>query len=251
MHALPDVPGGLARLAIIELNSAIGTDRDQQVSIGAKGRAVDKALVQVVRLASKLERRAMQKAHAAIVADGRGAQRPLLTHAHGIDDLAVAADLADAVARVGRDAGAEALAAVADGNDALRVAVPGDVVDAAADDVVLALGVDSLEGVPDAHGARDVARGYVEARGGEARDGGGRGVACVLLADFGGVDGAEEDGFAGLRGGREREREESISWLVRYEGAKRVLGAMAVFLQRMLCARLWHRRIAAWAARVW
>ena len=50
----------------------------------------------------------------------------------------MADDLADRVAAVGGDAGAEALAAVADGDDALRVAVPGDVVYAAVDDVVLA-----------------------------------------------------------------------------------------------------------------
>lgn len=114
----------------------------------------------------------------------------------------MARDLADAVAAVGGDAVAEALAAVADGDDALRVAVPGDVVDAARDDVVLALCVDGLDGIPDADGARDVARRDVEARGGEAGDRGGGGVAGVLFARGRVVDGAEEDGLAGLsRGG--------------------------------------------------
>lgn len=113
--------------------------------------------MQIVRFSRELERGAVQEAHAPVVADGGSAQGPLLAQGNGIDDLAVARDLADAVARVGGDAGAEALTAVADGNEALRVAIPGDVVDAAADDVVLALGVDGLEGVPDAHGAGGVA----------------------------------------------------------------------------------------------
>jgi hypothetical protein len=48
----------------------------------------------------------------------------------------MADDLTDRVAAVGRDAVTKALLAVADGDNALRVAVPGDVVDAAVDNVV-------------------------------------------------------------------------------------------------------------------
>jgi len=50
----------------------------------------------------------------------------------------VAGYLADAVSAVRGDAVAETLFAVADGDDALGVAVPGYVVDAASYDVVLA-----------------------------------------------------------------------------------------------------------------
>ena len=46
-------------------------------------------------------------------------------------------DLADRIAAVGGDAMAKALLAVSDGDQTLRVTIPGYVVDAARDDVVL------------------------------------------------------------------------------------------------------------------
>lgn len=92
----------------------------------------------------------------------------------------------------------EALAPVADGDDAGRVPVPGYVVDAPGDDVVFPLGVFGAYGIPDADGAGDVAGGDVETGGGEAGDGGGVRVAGVLEGVGGVVDGADEDGFAGL-----------------------------------------------------
>lgn len=93
---------------------------------------------------------------------------------------------------------AEALAAVANGDDALGVAIPTNVIDSARDDVVFSLCVDSLDGVPDADGARDVTGGDVEARGREAGNGGTRSVAGVLFRLGGVVNIAEEDGFARL-----------------------------------------------------
>lgn len=111
----------------------------------------------------------------------------------------MACDLAYTVTAVGGDAVAEALAAIADSDDALRVAVPGNVVDAAGNDVVLALGVDGLNGVPDTNGAGDITGSDVEARGGEAGYSGVGGVACVLFTLGRIVDEAEEDGFSGLR----------------------------------------------------
>ena len=47
-------------------------------------------------------------------------------------------DLANGVATVGGDAMAEALLPVADGDDALRIPVPGDIVDPTRDDPILA-----------------------------------------------------------------------------------------------------------------
>ena len=49
-------------------------------------------------------------------------------------------NLTNAVAAVGSDAVAEALFAVSDGDDTLRVAVPGNVVDTTSNDVVFSLG---------------------------------------------------------------------------------------------------------------
>lgn len=88
---------------------------------------------------------------------------------------------------------AEPLAAVTDGDDALRVPVPGDVGDAARDDGVFAFCVDCLDRVPDTDLARDVARGDVEARRGELGYGSGGGVGGVLLGGGGVGEGAEKD----------------------------------------------------------
>ena len=110
----------------------------------------------------------------------------------------MAADFADAVPGVSGDAVAEALFAVADGDYALGVPVPGDVVDGARDDVVLPLGGAFACAVPDANTTAAVAASDVEAGGGEAGDGRGGGVLGVLGRIGGVVEGAEEDGFVGL-----------------------------------------------------
>ena len=76
----------------------------------------------------------------------------------------------------------ELLFAVADGDDALAVAVPGEVVDFARDDRVFAFRGAGARGaaVPDADGAGGVAGGTVVAGGGDAGDGCRGGVAGVL-----------------------------------------------------------------------
>ena len=196
--SLSDILRRLSRLAIIQLDPPVRADGNQCVSVGTKRSAHHEPLVQPSSLAIELERRAMQETHGAIIRHGRSAQRPLLANSNRINDLAMPAHLTNTVSAVGGEAVPEPLAAVADGDDALAVAVPGDVGDAARDDGVLALGVDGLDGVPHAHLARDVARSDPEARGGELGDGRGGRVAGVLLAEGGLVDAAEEDGLAGL-----------------------------------------------------
>jgi hypothetical protein len=52
--------------------------------------------------------------------------------------------------------------------------------------------------VPHLDSSRDISTGDIEARRREAGDGGLGRVLCVLFTDGGIVDGAEEDGFAGL-----------------------------------------------------
>lgn len=89
-------------------------------------------------------------------------------------------DFAHRIPTISRDAVAELLLAVADGYDALAVTVPGEIVDAAADDGILALGRAFANAVPDANGAGDVAAGDVVAGRGEAGDGCGGRVGGVL-----------------------------------------------------------------------
>ena len=89
-------------------------------------------------------------------------------------------DLPHRVPTISRDTVSEFLLAVADGYDALAVSVPGEIIDAAADDWVLALGSASANAVPDADSARGVAAGDIVAGRREAGDGCGGGVGGVL-----------------------------------------------------------------------
>lgn len=123
----------------------------------------------------------------------------MLANGDTVDLRRVARDLAHAVAAVCGDAVAEALLAVTYGNDALRVAVPGQVVDAAGDDGVFALCCTLAGAVPYPDHARHISAGDIEARGREAGDGCLCCVLGVLLADGGIVNGAQKDGFARLQ----------------------------------------------------
>lgn len=106
--------------------------------------------------------------------------------------------LSNCVAAVCGNTVTKALATVADGNDALGVTIPANVVDATRDDMVFAFCIDGLDGVPDADSTSDVTGSDVEAGRGKAGDGGMGGVASVLFRLGRVVDIAEEDGFAGL-----------------------------------------------------
>lgn len=69
----------------------------------------------------------------------------------------MSADLADAVPTIGCETVAVSLAPVTHGDYSLGITVPGDVVDAPADDGVFAFGVNRFDSVPDSDFARDVA----------------------------------------------------------------------------------------------
>lgn len=164
----------------------------------------------------ELERGTVVEDEARVVGSRGSAQRSLLSDGDAVDLGAVAGDFTDTVAAVGRDAMAKALFAVAHGDDPLRVSVPGNVVDAAGDDVVFAcvlsagepsrggvwahartLGCTFTNAIPHPDGTSNVTAGNVEARGREAGYGGLGGVRSVLLRVVGIIDGANEDGFVG------------------------------------------------------
>lgn len=106
----------------------------------------------------ELERYTVVEDRARIIPRSGRPQRSLLPYAYAIDLRSVAAYCPHAVARVGGYAMAEFLFAVAHGDDALAVAVPGQVVDFAAYDGKLALCGAGTGAVPDADGTGDVAR---------------------------------------------------------------------------------------------
>ena len=92
---------------------------------------------------------------------------------------------------------AEALFTVSDSNDSLAVTVPGYVIDAPCNDVVLSFGILRAVCVPNTDTACSISTGDIVAGGREASDGGLGGVLGVLLALGGVVDGADKDGLVG------------------------------------------------------
>ncbi len=111
---------------------------------------------------------------------------------------------------------AEALFTVSDSNDSLAVTVPGYVIDAPCNDVVLSFGILRAVCVPNTDTACSISTGDIVAGGREASDGGLGGVLGVLLALGGVVDGADKDGLVGgiryplpFRVGTERRRRAS------------------------------------------
>lgn len=85
-----------------------------------------------------------------LVVTGSGrAEGALLSDGHRVDLLCVADDFSDGVSAVPCDAMTVALLPVSDGDDALGVTVPGQVVDSTVDDTVLALCESLANTVPD------------------------------------------------------------------------------------------------------
>lgn len=89
-------------------------------------------------------------------------------------------DFPYSIPTIGRDAVSEFLLSVADGYDALAVSIPGQIVDAAADDWVFTLGAAFADAVPDADGTGYVTAGDIVAGRGEAGDGCGGRVGGIL-----------------------------------------------------------------------
>jgi hypothetical protein len=89
----------------------------------------------------------------------------LLPDGNAIDLARMADDLAHAIPTIPSYAVSHALLSFAHSNDPLRVSIPSEIVDAAGDDVVFALGCAFANTVPDTHAASDIGGGDVEARG--------------------------------------------------------------------------------------
>jgi hypothetical protein len=91
----------------------------------------------------------------------------------------------------------ETLFTVTHSNNTLRVAIPGNIVDTASDDVVFSLCGALTLAVPDAYGTRDITTGYVEAARRETGDGGLGDMVGVLSCNARVVNIADENGLVG------------------------------------------------------
>lgn len=147
VHILADLRLCLARLAVVQPDALVGADGGQVGAVRAELGAEDEAIVLAAQAGVELEGGAVVEDHAGVVAAGGGAQGPLLADGDAVDLRRVAGNLAHAVAAIPGDAVAEALLALANGYDALRVAIPRQVVDAAGNDVVVAWSTRQLPSV--------------------------------------------------------------------------------------------------------
>lgn len=110
----------------------------------------------------------------------------------------MAVDLSDGVSTVPGDAVSKSLLSITDGNNALRIAVPGQVVDAAIDNAVFPLGDALADTIPYSHSTGGITTGDIESRGREPSDGCLGLVFGVLSGDCGVVDRTQKDGFVRL-----------------------------------------------------
>ena len=157
MLTIPDLGLRFPSLDIVEEDLAVGAHADECATIGAEPQAVNIPLMPL-QARIEFERYTVVEDRTGIIPRSGRPQRPLLPYAHTVDLRSVAAYCPHAVARVGGYAMAIFLFAVAHGDNALAVAVPGQVVNFSAYNGKLALCGAGTCAVPDADGAGDVAR---------------------------------------------------------------------------------------------
>ena len=95
-----------------------------------------------------------------------------------------------AVPAVSCDTVAEPFFAVAHSNDALRVSIPGQVIDSTGNDVIFSFGGTFACTIPNPYGARNISTSDIETGGRKAGNGRLCGMLSVLLADGRVVDGS-------------------------------------------------------------
>ena len=179
MFSLPNLRLGLPCLAIIQPYFLIGAYADQRPPVRTESHPIDIPLM-FPQTRVEFKWHPMIKYQTSIITPRRRPQRSLLPYTHAIDLTAMPTDLTHGIATIGRDAVSELLLSVANGYDSLAVSVPSEIVDAAADDWVFALGGTFADTVPDADGTRDITAGNIVAGRGEAGDGCGGRVGGIL-----------------------------------------------------------------------
>ena len=107
-------------------------------------------------------------------------------------------DLTNGVSTVPGDAVPIALFTITHGNNALRIAVPSQVIDSAVDNAVFALGDSITDTVPNPNIATGITTGDVKPRRRKASDGRLSLVLGVLSSNGGVVDRTDEDRFIRL-----------------------------------------------------
>jgi len=107
-------------------------------------------------------------------------------------------NLTDGVSTVPSNAMSVALLSIANGNDALGITVPGQVIDSTIDNAVVSLCNSVTNAVPDSDYTTGITTGDIKTGGGETGDCRVRLVLGILSRDRGVIDRPDEDGFIRL-----------------------------------------------------
>lgn len=113
--------------------------------------------------------------------------------------MRVSIDLANGVPTIPCNAMSISLLSVTNSDDALRIAIPGKIVNSAIDDAVFTLGDTITDAVPDSYYTASITASDVETRWGKAGDCGCALMLCVLSGYGGVIDGPHEDRFVRLQ----------------------------------------------------
>jgi len=119
----------------------------------------------ILQLCVELEWDTMVKHHASIVTGSGSSDRALLPDGDCIDLRAVSTDLTTAVSTVCSDTMSKSFSAIANSNDALRVSIPGDIVDSASNDGIFSFCSPFTDGVPYSYCARHISTSNVVSAG--------------------------------------------------------------------------------------
>lgn len=149
MLPLTDLALGLTRFAVIQPDPAIRTHANQGRPVGTEPHAVDIVSMFILDAGIEFKRRPVVENEVLIIARGGGAERSLLSDGDGVDLLGMTIDFADGISTVPGNAMTITLFPVANSNDTLGIAVPGQIVNAAVDNAVFSLGDTVANTIPD------------------------------------------------------------------------------------------------------
>ena len=119
----------------------------------------------ILQLCVELEWHTMIEHHTSIVTSSSSSDRPLLPNRYCIDLSAVPADLTTAVSTVCSDTMSKPFSAVSNSNYALRVSIPGDIVDSASNDGIFTFCSPFAYSVPYSYCARHISTSNIVSAG--------------------------------------------------------------------------------------